>query len=260
MTKNGTDTASTQHRPLTGKVAVVTGASRGIGAGLARKLAADGATVVGTFVADSSRERTDALAEEIEASGGTFRAFQGDLASSETPQKLVDAVVEEFGRIDILVNNAAIGLYKPVGEFSVDEVQHTLALNVQAPFLLSQAAAAHMPSGGRIINIASTVAHRMARTTGSLYATSKSAIIGLTKGMARDLGPQGITVNLVSPGPVRTELLGDDPEKISLMLSFLALDRIGEPEDIAGIVAFLASTHSEYITGAQISADGGYTI
>ena len=245
---------------LSGKVAIVTGASRGIGAGLARRLAADGATVVGTFVSDASREKAEALRDEVQRAGGSMILFQGDLADASTPERLIDFTVAELGRIDILVNNAAVGLYKTVGEFSIEEVQHTLALNVQAPFLLSQAAAAHMGPGSRIINIASTVAHRMARTTGSLYATSKSAIIGLTKGMARDLGPRGITVNLVSPGPVRTELLGDDPEKIELMISFLALDRIGEPEDIAGIVAFLASPQSDYITGAQISADGGYTI
>lgn len=247
--------------PLAGKVAVVTGSTRGIGRGIAERLADDGAAVLVSFVADSSASLADEVVDGVRATGGRAAAFQGDVSDPATAQALVSAAVEQLGGLDILVNNAAISDYQPFGSFSAQDVQRTLAVNVTAPFLLSQAAAAVMPDGGRIIHIGSTVATRMAREEGSLYATSKAALIGMTKGMARDLGARRITVNLVNPGPTATEMLArHSEEKIAHMVSFMAIKELARPEHTAAIVAALARDDAAYTTGAVIGVDGGYTI
>jgi NAD(P)-dependent dehydrogenase (short-subunit alcohol dehydrogenase family) len=246
---------------LTGKVALVTGGSRGIGAAIARRLAADGADVVITYVQAASAPKADALVAGIAATGRRAAAFAADNADPAEATKLVDRCAEEFGRLDILVNNAAVSTYKTVGDFTLDEINETLNVNIRAPFIASQAAIRHMGEGGRIINIGSTVATRMPRTTGSLYATSKAALIGMTKGMARDLGPRGITVNMVNPGPTRTGMLAPDGSEVAEKIrSFMAVHDFAQPDDIAGLVAYVASPESRFVTGALLNVDGGYTV
>ena len=148
-----------------------------------------------------------------------------------------------------------------MGEFTLEEINRTLDVNVRAPFLASQAAIRHLTKGGRIINIGSTVATRMPRTTGSLYATSKAALIGMTKGMARDLGQHGITVNMVNPGPTRTGMLAPDgSEAAEASRSFMATKEFADPNDIAGLVAYVASPASQFVTDALLNIDGGYTV
>jgi len=247
--------------PLAGKVAVVTGSTRGIGRGILERLADDGAAVLVCHVADSSAPSAREIVAGVRAAGGRAAAFQGDVSEPGVAQALVAAAVDELGGLDILVNNAAISDYKPFGTFSAQDVERTLAVNVAAPFTLSQAALAVMPDGGRIVHIGSTVATRMAREEGSLYATSKAALIGMTKGMARDLGPRRITVNLVNPGPTATEMLAQHSEDaIARMVSFMAIKELARPEHTAAIVAALARDDAAFTTGAIIGVDGGYTI
>lgn len=257
-----TDLLSHTHRgPLAGRVALVTGGARGIGRGIATRLAADGAAVMITHVSASSAALAEEVVAEIVAVGGSAAAFQGDVADPGAASDAVAATVEQLGGLDILVNNAAIADYKPFGAFSTADIERTLAVNVQGPFMMSQAAVAVMPDGGRVITIGSTVATRMARQQGALYATSKAALIGLTKGMARDLGPRRITVNLVNPGPTATEMVAQHPpEAVAAMLSFMAIQELAGPEHTAAIVAALAREDAAYTTGAIIGVDGGYTI
>jgi 3-oxoacyl-[acyl-carrier protein] reductase len=231
-------------KPLEGKVALVTGGSRGIGAAIARRLAADGADVAVTYVQASSAAKAKALVEEIRQMGRRAEAYEADNAVPDAVTGVVDRCAADFGRLDILVNNAAISIYKLVGEFTLEEIDATFSVNVRAP-----------------INIGSTVATRMPRTTGSLYATSKAALIGMTKGMARDLGPRGITVNIVNPGPTRTGMLAPDGSEVAEAIrSFMATKDFAGPDDIAGLVAYVASPESHFVTGALLNIDGGYTV
>jgi 3-oxoacyl-[acyl-carrier protein] reductase len=248
-------------KPLKGRVALITGGSRGIGAAIARRLAADGADVAVTYVQASSALKAKTLVEQIRQTGCRAEAYEADNAMPSAVTGVVDRCAADFGRLDILVNNAAVSTYKMVGEFTFENIDETLNVNVRAPFLASQAAIRYLTKGGRILNIGSTVATRMPRTTGSLYATSKAALIGMTKGMARDLGPRGITVNMVSPGPTRTGMLAPDGSEVAEAIrSFMATKEFAEPDDIAGLVAYVASPESHFVTGALLNIDGGYTI
>lgn len=248
-------------RPLSGTVALVTGGARGIGRGIVERLAADGAAVMIGYASPSSDERVQELVEKIRAAGGQADSYRGDLEEPAVAAELIEAVREKFGRLDAVVNNAAVSDYRPFGEFDEATLQRTLAVNVAAPFRLSQEALKLMGEGGRIVMIGSTVPTRMARQTGSLYATSKAALIGMVKGMARDLGPRGITVNLVNPGPTATEMLeSHPPEKIAEMVSFMAIKELGKPKHVAATVASLLREDAAYTTGAVIATDGGFTI
>lgn len=247
--------------PLAGTVALVTGGARGIGRGIVERLADDGAAVMIAYASPASDDRVRELVEQIRAAGGQAESFRGDLGEPEVSGKLIEAVREKFGRLDSVVNNAAVADYRPFGEFDEESLQRTLAVNVAAPFRLSQEALKLMGDGGRIVMIGSTVATRMARQTGTLYATSKAALIGMVKGMARDLGPRGITVNLVNPGPTETEMLHmHSPEKIAEMVAFMAIKELGKPKHVAATVASLLREDAAYTTGAVIATDGGFTI
>ncbi|MEK2611840.1 3-oxoacyl-ACP reductase family protein [Pseudomonas shirazensis] len=242
---------------LTGKVALVQGGSRGIGAAIVRRLALQGAHVAFTYV--SSAGPAQALADEISAAGGKALALRTDSADASAVQQAVQNTLEAFGRLDILVNNAGVLAVAPVAEFDLAEFDRMLAVNVRSVFVASQAAAPHLGQGGRIINIGSTNAERMPFAGGAPYAMSKSALVGLTKGLARDLGPQGVTVNNVQPGPVDTDMNPADGDFADSLIPLMAVGRYGHAEEIASFVAYLAGPEAGYITGASLTVDGGFS-
>jgi 3-oxoacyl-[acyl-carrier protein] reductase len=246
---------STQ-KSLTGKVVFVQGGSRGIGAAIAKRLAHEGAAVAISYA--NSTKQAQQVVTEIEAAGGRALALRADSANADLVKQAIDTAATAFGSIDILVNNAGVLVVAPIDDFKLDDFDRTLAVNVRSVFVATQAALKHMKEGGRIINIGSTNADRMPFAGGAAYAMSKSAIVGLTKGLARDLGPRGITVNNVQPGPVDTEMNPDGGDFAVTIKSFMALNRYGRAEEIAGFVAYLVSAEAAYITGASLSIDGGF--
>ncbi|AZC23626.1 3-oxoacyl-ACP reductase family protein [Pseudomonas sessilinigenes] len=241
---------------LNGKVALIQGGSRGIGAAIVERLAAEGAAVAFTYV--SSADKARALQEHIIAQGGQALAIQADSADAEAIRRAVNASVQAFGRLDILVNNAGVLAVAPLDEFQLEDFDRTLAINVRSVFIATQEAARHMGEGGRIINIGSTNADRMPFAGGGPYAMSKAALVGLTKGLARDLGPRGITINNVQPGPVDTDMNPADSDFADSLMDLMAVRRYGRAEEIAAFVAYLAGPEAGYITGASLSIDGGF--
>ncbi|QXH37158.1 3-oxoacyl-ACP reductase family protein [Pseudomonas muyukensis] len=245
-----------QQLPLTGKVALVQGGSRGIGAAIVRRLARDGAKVAFTYV--SSATVAQALVTQINDNGGQALALRADSADASAVQQAVADTAQAFGGLDILVNNAGVLAVAPVAEFDLGEFDRLLAVNVRSVFVATQAAVQHMGQGGRIINIGSTNAERMPFAGGAPYAMSKSALVGLTKGLARDLGPQGITVNNVQPGPVDTDMNPASGAFADSLIPLMAIGRYGQVDEIASFVAYLAGPEAGYITGASLLADGGF--
>ncbi|WP_437634580.1 SDR family oxidoreductase [Sorangium sp. So ce854] len=241
---------------LAGKVALVTGGSRGIGAAIARRLARGGADVALTYV--SAAERARAVVGEVEAAGRRGLAIAADSADSAAVVGAVERTVAELGRIDILVNNAGIALMGPLEAVTLDDVDRTLAIHVRSVFLASQAAARHMGAGGRIVSIGSCLAERAPGPGTTLYSMSKAALVGLTKGLARDVGPRGITANLVQPGPIDTDMNPADGPGADGQRSLLAVGHYGSADDIAATVAHLAGEGGRFITGATIAVDGGF--
>lgn len=241
---------------LTGKVALVTGGSRGIGAAIAKRLAAEGAAVAITYAA--SPGKADEVVKAIEAEGGRALALLADSADAGAVQNAIRQTAQTLGRLDVLVNNAGIAVMGPLEEFSLDEFDRMVAVNVRAVFAAAQEAARQMGEGGRIITIGSVNADRIPVAGGSVYAMTKAAVAGLTRGLARDLGPRGITVNNVQPGPVDTDMNPADGAFAESMKSFMALARYGHVEEIAGMVAYLAGPEAAFVTGASLTIDGGY--
>jgi len=246
---------TTQHS-LQGKAAFVQGGSRGIGAAIVQRLAREGASVAFTYV--SSDDKAQALVKSIEASGGKALAIKADSADETSVRTAIDSAANAFGKIDILVNNAGVLAFGEIDALTMDDFDRTIAVNVRSVFVASQQAARHMPDGGRIITIGSVNADRMPFQGGAVYAMSKSAIVGLTKGLARDLGPRGITVNNVQPGPVDTDMNPADGEMADGMRSYMALNRYGKDSEIASFVAYLSGPEAGYITGANLTIDGGF--
>jgi len=244
------------HTNLNGKVAFISGGSRGIGAATARRLARDGATVAIGFQA--SAIAAEALVAEIEARGGKAIAVKADAADAVALTRAIDSVAERFGRLDILVNSAGVLLLDTVDNLSLEDFDRTVAVNVRGAFVAAKAAAAHMRQGGRIINISSTNAGRMPFSGGSVYAMSKSALTGMVKGLARDLGSRGITVNNVNPGPIDTDMNPAGSEFAASLHGLMALPRHGHVDEVAGMVAYLASAEAGFVTGADILIDGGF--
>jgi 3-oxoacyl-[acyl-carrier protein] reductase len=242
---------------LQGKVAFIQGGSRGIGAAIAKRLAREGAAVAFTYV--SSAGKADALVDEITAAGGKALAIKADSADAAALQQAIRQAVNSFGNLDILVNNAGVFTLGSTEELALEDLDRTLAVNVRSVFVASQEAARHMNDGGRIINIGSTNAERMPFAGGAVYAMSKSALVGLTKGMARDLGPRGITVNNVQPGPVDTDMNPADSDFAEQLKGMMAISRYGKDEEIASFVAYLVGPEAGYITGASLSIDGGFS-
>ncbi|MFC4063420.1 SDR family NAD(P)-dependent oxidoreductase [Actinoplanes subglobosus] len=243
---------------LADKVALVTGGGRGIGAAVALRLAEDGADVAFTF--QQNRRRADEVVDQIKTAGRRAIAIQADSADPAAVAAAVDRASGELGRLDILVNNAGAFLLGPIEQLSLAEFEQTVAVNVRAPFVASQAVVRHMPAGGRIINIGSNVAERAVFPGFSLYAMSKTALTGLTKALGRELGGRAITVNLVNPGPTDTELNPADGPNAAAINGFTALGHYASPADVAATVAFLAGPGGSYITGATVNVDGGFTI
>ena len=241
---------------IDGKIAFVQGGSRGIGAAIAKRLAADGATVVLTY--SSSADKAAQLVAEIEAAGGKAQAVKADSADASALKAAIRNAAEAHGRIDILVNNAGVLAIAPLEDFTLEDFDRTLAINVRSVFVATQEAARHMGQGGRVITIGSTNADRMPFGGGATYAMSKSALVGLTKGMARDLGARGITVNNVQPGPVDTDMNPDGSDFSGALKAMMALPRYGKVEEIASFVSYLAGPEAGYITGASLTIDGGF--
>lgn len=240
---------------LENKVAFVTGGGRGMGAAISKRLAAEGASVVLTY--SKSRDQAEAIAAEINKNGGRALAIEAD---SVDPQAVINAVnqtVTEFGKVDIIVNNAGIYIGKTFEEHTLDDYEQIMGVNVRAVYAASLAAAKHLPTGGRIITIGSNMGENSLSAQTTLYTMSKSALSGFTRGLARDLGPKGITVNLVQPGPINTDMNPSDTELADFLRSRMALAEYGTGDDIAGLVAFLASEEGKFITGTAITIDGG---
>lgn len=240
---------------LAGKRALVTGGSRGIGAAIAMRLAREGADVALTY--ERSADKAAEIVKAIEALGRKGAAVSADSADPEAVKRSVDEAAKALGGLDILVNNAGIYRGGPVADWSLADIDATLAVNVRAVVLASQAAAAHLGEGGRIISIGSCLADRVVEPNITLYAMSKAALIGFTKGLARDLGPRGITVNIVHPGSTDTDMNPADGPGAEAQRARMAIPRYGKPDDIAGAVAYLASEEGRFITGAGFAIDGG---
>jgi 3-oxoacyl-[acyl-carrier protein] reductase len=244
--------------PLTGRRALVTGGSRGIGAEIVRRLAADGAAVAFTYGASAAEAQK--LVAEVAANSGTAVAIQADSADALQVAKSVDDTVSKLGGLDILVNNAGVAYIADAGSFTLEQFDRSVAINVRGAFVAIQRALPHLGESGRIINIGSINADRVPGPGLSVYAMTKGAVAGLTRGLARELGARGITVNNIQPGPIATDMNPDEGEFADSMRQVMALGRYGQPRDIASAVSYLAGPESGYITGANWNVDGGFTV
>lgn len=242
---------------LNGKAALVTGGSRSIGAAIARRLAADGAAVAITYSA--SPDKAAEVVKTIESAGGRAIAIQADAGDPAAVRAAVGRTVETFGGIDILVNNAGIAINGPIESVAFEDYQRMIAVNVTGVFVATQEAVRHMKSGGRIVHIGSSMARYAAFPTASVYTLTKGAVSGFNRSLVRDLGPRGITVNTVHPGPTDTDMNPADGAVSQIVGPGMAVGRYGRPEEIASAVAYLASPEAAFITGADLVADGGFT-
>ncbi|WP_017963328.1 glucose 1-dehydrogenase [Rhizobium leguminosarum] len=244
---------------LTGKVAVVTGASKGIGAAIAKAFAAEGAQVVVNYA--SSEAGADAVVQAIDAAGGKAIAVQGDVSKAEQAQGVVDAAIKEFGKLDVLVNNSGVYEFAPIGDVTEEHYRRMFDVNVPGVLLTTQAAAKHLGEGGSVINISSVVTS-LGLPASAVYTGTKGAVEGINSVLAKELGPRKIRVNAILPGMVETEgahsagVIGSDLQQT--MVAQTPLGRIGQPDDIADIAVFLASDDVRWLTGERLVASGGF--
>ena len=243
-------------KPLADRVAIVTGGSRGIGAAIAERLASGGATVVLTY--KSASDQAAAVLGKIEAAGGSAVAKQLDVGDLEAGRQVVAAVAKELGKIDVLVNSAGVLDAGEVADVTVAQFDNTMNVNVRGIYVLTQAALAHMPNGGRVIHIGSIFGESVPFPGIGLYSISKFAVAGMTRAMARDLGPKGITVNCIQPGPIDTEMNPADGDLAQLMTPRSPIGRYGRPEEIAELVAYLAGPNTDNTTGGIFNVDGAW--
>lgn len=240
---------------LKDKVAFVTGGSRGIGAAIVKRLAAEGAKVTFTYV--SSKDQADALVSELAAEGLSAVAVQSDNSKEGSVSAAIDQTIEHYGKLDILVNSAGVYVGKAFEEHTTADYDYVMNVNVKSVFEACLTASRKMEQGGRIVTIGSCMADRAAVPQATLYAASKSALSGFTRGLSRDLGSKGITVNLIQPGPVDTDMNPADSQFSDFQRGMMAIPKYGRPEHIADAVAFLASPANSYTTGSVITIDGG---
>lgn len=246
---------SLQNLDLTNKTAIITGGSRGIGAACAKLLAARGATVAITY--SKSGDRAEQVVSEIEAEGGKAYAVQADASDMVAAKSGTEQAIKLLGgQLDILVNNAGIAEHGPIGGFSDESFNRLVKVNIEGVWHTTAAAVAHLNDGGRIVNIGSFFSERVPFPGVSAYGMTKHAVAGMAKGWARDLAGKSITVNNVQPGPINTEANPDDSERAAMIKSNVPLGRYGQPNEVAELVAFLASPAAAYISGAQILIDG----
>ena len=243
---------------LAGRRALVTGGSRGIGAGIVRRLAAEGAAVAFTY--REAKGAASSLEQEVISSGGLVLAIQADGEDPVALRGAISETIERFGGLEVLVNNAGISHVAPIGEFSLAEFDRLLGVNVRAIFVAIQAALPHLGAGGRIISIGSVLAERAPISGFSVYSLTKAAIAGLSRSLARELGPRGITVNTVQPGPVETDMNPASGQFADAMRSLSAVGHYAQPRDIADVVAFLARAEARFVTGATWNVDSGYAL
>jgi 3-oxoacyl-[acyl-carrier protein] reductase len=240
---------------LAGKVAVVTGGSRGIGAAIVNRLAADGASVAFTYAQDANAAAS--VVKGIERNGGKAIAIKADAADAAAVKAAVDKAAATFGQLDILVNNAGTAIPKPFEEASLEEIDRVIDINIRGVYVATQAALKHMKSGGRIIMIGSAVGERVAAPGLVPYAGTKGAVKMFTQALAREIGNRGITVNNVQPGPIDTDLNPASGDWAVPQKAATALNRYGRPEEVAAMVAFVAGPESSYVTAANLTVDGG---
>ncbi len=244
-----------QERELAGKVALVTGGSRGIGTAIAKRLAAEGASVAITY--SKGAEAAASVVEAIEHDGGKALAIQADAADADAVRNAVETTVETFGKLDVLVNNAGTVIPMSVEETTLADFDRVFAVNVRGTFVATQAALKHIKSGGRIIMIGSCLGERVFFPGMAPYSATKGAIKMFTQGLARERGARGVTVNNVQPGPIDTDLNPASGEWAVGQKAAVPLDRYGHPDEVAALVAFVAGPESSYINGANLTVDGG---
>jgi len=242
-------------KKLEGKTALITGGSRGIGAGIAKRLAADGANVAITYT--QGADAAAAVVKEIERAGGKAIAIQADATDAGAVNAAVEKTAATFGRIDVLVNNAGTAIPKTFEESTLQELDHMIDLNVRGAFVATHAALKHMNNGGRIIMIGSCVGERMMTPGLVAYSATKGAIKMFTQGLSREVGDRGITVNNIQPGPIDTDLNPAAGEWAAPQKANTALGRYGSVDEVAALVAFVAGPEASYITGANLTIDGG---
>ena len=243
---------------LSGKVALVTGGSRGIGAAIAKRLAREGARVAITW--STNPDKATEVVESIKAAGGHAIAIQADSANPADIRRAVASVVEQEGGLGILINNAGVATMVPVEEFQEADFDRLIAVNVKGVYVATQEALRHLKDGGRIINIGSINADVVPFPGMAIYAMSKAAIATFTRGLAREVGARGITVNNIQPGPVNTDMNPADSDFAETLRGLMAVPRYGSAEEIAGLAAYLASDESAFVTGASWNIDGGFAL